>query len=235
MPRDFDVARQLDECRHAAERSAHRARRTAHCARDFLVFLAVALFVLPPAVRAQGGTIATEKIFEAVALRSGLTVCEIGAGDGELSLAAARLVGSEGRVYTSELGDERVKGLRDRVAASGLAHVTVVAGDPVKTNFPDGACDALFMRNVYHHFADPAAMNTSMAASLKPGARLAIVDFTPPGEEASRPADRGQDGMHGVSADSISRELAGAGFEAVATEAGTGRWFMVVVRKPGQS
>jgi ubiquinone/menaquinone biosynthesis C-methylase UbiE len=198
----------------------------------FMTFLAVALFVISSAVQAQGGSVATERIFEALGLGSGLTVCEIGAGNGELSLAAARLVGPEGRVYTSELGDERVKGLQDRVAPGGLPQVTVVAGDPVKTNFPEAACDALFMRNVYHHFADPAAMNASMAASLKPGGRLAIIDFTPPGEEASRPADRSRDGMHGISAESVSRELTAAGFEPVATEAGTGRWFMVVVRRP---
>jgi ubiquinone/menaquinone biosynthesis C-methylase UbiE len=199
----------------------------------FMTFLAVALFVISSAVQAQGGSVATEKIFEALGLRAGLAVCEIGAGDGELSLAAARLVGPEGRVYTSELGDERVKSLQDRVAASGLAQVTVVAGDPVKTNFPDGACGALFMRNVYHHFADPAAMNASIAAALQPGARLAVVDFAPPGEEAGRPADRSRDGTHGISAESVSRELAAAGFEPVATEAGAGRWFLVVVRKPG--
>ena len=226
MRRHVDVCRQVKQCRQAPGGSAHVAR-------GFLAFLAVALFVAPSAARSQGGTVATERIFEALGLASGLTACEIGAGNGELSLAAARLVGPEGRVYTSELGDERVKGLQDRVAAGALPQVTVVAGDPVKTNFPEAACDALFMRNVYHHFADPAAMNASMAASLKPGGRLAIVDFTPPVEEATRPADRSRDGMHGISADSVSRELAAAGFEPVATEAGTGRWFMVVVRRPG--
>jgi len=185
------------------------------------------------AVWAQGGSIATERIFDALGLQRGLTVCEIGAGNGDLSLAAARVVGPAGRVFTSELGDERVKALGERIASGGLAHVTVVAGDPVKTNFPDAACDALFMRNVYHHFADPAAMNVSMAAALKPGARLAIVDFTPPATEAERPSDRGRDGMHGVSSASVSRELQAADFEPVASETGTGRWFMVVVRKPG--
>jgi ubiquinone/menaquinone biosynthesis C-methylase UbiE len=180
----------------------------------------------------SGSSIDTDRIFEAIGVREGGTICEIGAGDGELSLAAARLVGPGGRIYTSELGDERVSKLQDKVAGSGLGHVTVVTGDSRRTNFPDGACDALFMRNVYHHFTDPGAMNASIAAALKPGARLAIVDFSPPGKEASTAADRGRDGMHGVTAETVVREMKEAGFEPVSSEEGAQRWFMVVSSKP---
>jgi predicted methyltransferase len=76
-------------------------------------------------------------------------------------------------------------------------------------------------------------MSASLAASLKPGGRLAIVDFTPPGAEATMPADRDQDAMHGVTPDSVRRELADAGFIAEKTETGSGRWFMVVAVRPG--
>lgn len=200
--------------------------------KERLAFVAVTLFV-PAALAAwQGGsTIRTERIFEAIGVREGITVCEMGAGDGELTIAAAKLVGPTGRVYTSELGEDRVKTLRDRTAASGLSHITVVDGDASKTNFPEAACDALFMRNVYHHFADPAAINRSIAASLKPGARVAVVDFTPPGEEASSPADRGKDGMHGVTPATVSRELAAAGLQPVTSETGSQRWFLVVMTR----
>jgi ubiquinone/menaquinone biosynthesis C-methylase UbiE len=192
----------------------------------------VTLFVTAAAAAGQGGsTIPTERIFEALAVGEGMTVCEMGAGDGELTIAAAKLVGSTGRVYTSELGDARVKTLRDRTAATGLPHITVVEGAAEKTNFPAGACDALFMRNVYHHFAEPAAINLSIAASLKPDGRLAVVDFTPPNKEAERAADRSKDGMHGISAASVSRELTAAGFEVVSSEAGGQRWFMVVAKR----
>lgn len=198
--------------------------------------LAVLLTLLIPAgaqAQQSGSTIATDRIFEAIGVREGSTVCEMGAGDGELSIGAAKLVGPDGRVYTSELGDERVKTLRDKVAASSLAHITVVAGDPVETNFPAAACDALFMRNVYHHFTDPARINASISAALKPGARLGIVDFSPSGgKEAERAANRAKNGTHGVSPESVARELEAAGFEAVSSELGTERWFMVVVAKP---
>jgi ubiquinone/menaquinone biosynthesis C-methylase UbiE len=182
--------------------------------------------------RQSDSTIRTARILEALDARRDLTVCEIGAGNGELTLEAARLVGPSGHIYTSEIGDDRVRSLRERVATSRLAQITVVTGDPVQTNFPPAACDALFMRNVYHHFADPAAMNASIAAALKPGGRVAVVDFTPPDDEASSPADRDNDGTHGVAQETVTRELQAAGFVPIATERGTGRWFMVVASKP---
>jgi ubiquinone/menaquinone biosynthesis C-methylase UbiE len=183
------------------------------------------------AAQRSSATIPTSRIFDAIGVRDGITVCEMGAGDGELSIAAARVVGSSGRVYTSELGDDRVKTLRDRTAASGLPRITVVEGDAVRTRFPDGACDALFMRNVYHHFADPAAINASIAAALKPGATIAVVDFAPPNKEAERAADRAKDGMHGVTPETVARELAAAGLEVVSTESGDERWFLVVAKR----
>lgn len=200
--------------------------------RRAIPFLLVTLLI-PLAAQQSGSTIPTERIFEAIGVREGVTVCEIGAGDGELSIAAARAVGTDGHVYTSELGEERVKALRAKIADSGHAHITVVPGDPVKTNFPDAGCDAIFMRNVYHHFADPDVMNASMVASLKPGGRLAVVDFTPSsGNEASRPEDRDNDRTHGVGPASVARELTAAGLEPVPAESGGDRWFMVVAAKP---
>lgn len=198
----------------------------------------IALFVIafvPAGVlvaqRTASGAIAPEKIFDAIGVKEGLTICEIGAGNGELTIAAAKLAGEGGRVYTSELGDDRVKALREKATASGLAQITVVAGDPSKTNFPEAACDALFMRNVYHHFANPEEINASIFASMKPGGRVAVIDFTPPGHEAPTPADRGKDGMHGIKPDTLSRELKAAGFEAVSSDMGDERWFIVVVAK----
>jgi ubiquinone/menaquinone biosynthesis C-methylase UbiE len=196
---------------------------------------AVLVTLLVPAMAAawqSGSSIAPEKIFEATGVREGSTVCEMGAGDGELTIAAARAVGGGGRVYSSELGDDRVKALRDKVSASGLPQITVVTGDAVKTNFPDAGCDALFMRNVYHHFSDPAKMDASIATSLKPGGRVAVVDFTPPDKEAERPEDRGKDGMHGVTPATVSRELKAAGLEPVSSETGAQRWFMIVSARP---
>ena len=198
---------------------------------------AAILFVtlaVPTAVSAQPGTRpepTAAQILAAIGVHEGSTVCEIGAGEGQMTLAAAHIVGAGGRVYSSELGDARVKKLQDRVAGSQIAHITVVAGDVASTNFPDAGCDALFMSDVYHHFSDPAAMNASIARALKPGGRAAVLDFTPPGKEAPRPAERGNDGMHGILPETVAREMKDAGLELVSTENGW-RWFLSVFSRP---
>lgn len=192
--------------------------------------LIVTLLVPAAASARQEGSITNERLLAALEVSEGATVCEMGAGDGGLSLAAAKMVGAGGRVYASELGDDRLKGLRAKT--QGDARVTVIAGDAMKTNFPDAACDAIFMRNVYHHFENPAAMNASIAAALKPRGRVVIVDFTPPpGNEAACPADRGKDGMHGVTPSSVTRELNDAGFRTAVPDVIAQRAFMVVMTR----
>ena len=194
--------------------------------------LALVTTFVTVAVLAQQA-VETQWIFDAIGVKEGATICEIGAGDGELTIQAAKLVGAGGKIYTSELGDDRLKALRRKVADSGLQQITVVDGSADRTNFPDTACDGVFMRNVYHHFADPATMNGSIRAALKPGGRLAIVDFSPPKDEAPTPAERSKDGMHGVKAETVAKEAVGVGFEAISTKPGNNRWFLVVVQKPG--
>jgi ubiquinone/menaquinone biosynthesis C-methylase UbiE len=191
---------------------------------------AILITVLAPASVTAQEAISASRIFDAIGAHEGATVCEIGAGDGELSIAAGRIVGPGGHVLASELGEARVKALRDKVAGSGLPQISVIAGDAAKTNFPDGGCDGLFLRNVYHHFPDPPTMTAAILAAVRPGGRVAVVDFTPP-KEASRPSDRGLDGMHGVRAETVAREMNQAGFETVSSEVSQ-RALMVVFTKP---
>jgi len=190
---------------------------------------AIALAAAPPRA---ASTFPPEKILEAIAVQPGGTVCEIGAGEGDTSIAIARLLGPAGRVFTSELGEKRLARLRSQVTASGLENITVVQGDSSKTNFPDGACDGAFMRDVYHHFVEPASIDKAIFNALKPGGRVAVIDFRPPGEEADQPSGRAKDGKHGVTPETVSRELQQAGLDPVSSEAPNQRWFMVVLSKP---
>jgi ubiquinone/menaquinone biosynthesis C-methylase UbiE len=192
----------------------------------------IAALLIPSAAAAQG-SLPTAQILEALAVPRGGTACEIGAGDGELSIAVAQQVGAQGHVYTSELGDERIDALQAKVSAAGRPQIHVMGGSPQRTNFPDAACDVLFMRNVYHHFDTPAVMNASMAAALRPGGRLVIADFTPE-REAATPADRDNDSTHGVTPATVRRELAAAGFSVTATRgdsAGGDRPFIVLATR----
>ncbi len=197
-----------------------------------LVMAALAYSPAPAAAQSRAEpNVEGSRIFQALGLKAGETVAEIGAGNGSLSLEAARLVGPQGKVYTTELGDSRVQALEGTVKKSGLSQITVVAGDPMKSNLPDNCCDAIFMRNVYHHFGDPPAMNASLLKSLKPGGRLAILDFTPPPGGETDPGHRGDDNHHGITPPTLEKELKAAGFEIVSSNL-QNRTVTVVARRP---
>jgi ubiquinone/menaquinone biosynthesis C-methylase UbiE len=162
-------------------------------------------------------------------------VADIGAGGGELTLELARVVGPTGRVTATELNADRVVGIRNAAATAGLSNVTVLDGHAIWTNLPDRCCDALVIRFVYHHFADPAAMNASLFQSVKPGGQVAVIDFPPKDKEGATPANRGDSETHGVTVPTVIRELRAAGFELVSQDvesAKDGRGFLVVMRRP---
>lgn len=132
-----------------------------------------------------------ERVIKALEIRAGSVVGEIGAGDGELTLAIAKAVGAAGRVFSNAFNKDRLADIAGAAEKAGLGNVATIEGRETETNFPDRCCDAIFMRNVYHHFTDPAAMNASLLKSLKPGGSLAVLDFGPPPRaESATPSGR---------------------------------------------
>ncbi|HET9371884.1 MAG TPA: methyltransferase domain-containing protein [Vicinamibacterales bacterium] len=200
-----------------------------------LVFVLLVTTTAHAQRQAAPAAASVEAIVEALAVPAGGTACEVGAGDGALSIAIAQKLGPAGAVLANELGEGKITALQRAVAASAGARITVVAAGDTTTNFPDGRCDAVVLKDVYHHLTDPAAVNRSILRALKPGGRIVVVDFTPPGEEAPTPADRGKDGMHGVHPATVERELKDAGFETVPDPAPREqRWFMVIMARPAR-
>jgi predicted methyltransferase len=199
--------------------------------RVVLAALVAAVAAVAP-VGSQGEAADPSRLIDALQLRPGSVIAEIGAGDGKLTLALAAHVGEGGRVFTTELGAERLERLREAVATSGLSQVEVLEAHERRTNLTDACCDAVLMRDVYHHFDDPAAMNASVFAALKPGGRVAVIDFGPSGQEADDASGRDRSGHHGVGRQTVSRELDTAGFTAVSGSTIGGRRFMVVAQKP---
>lgn len=192
-----------------------------------LLPLAAAVF----AQNAQENAADAARLIQALAIHEGSIVGEIGAGTGELTIAMAKAVGESGRVFSNELNKDRLKTIAAAAAKIGASNVTPVEGRELETNFADECCDAIFMRNVYHHFGDPAAMDASLFKSLKPGGRLAVIDFAPPGDEAATPDGRSKDGFHGVKAPTVERELKAAGFEIISADT-RNRDVFVVARRP---
>jgi ubiquinone/menaquinone biosynthesis C-methylase UbiE len=120
------------------------------------------------------------RLKQALALRAGMVVADVGAGKGQLTLALALSVGSAGHVFSSEIDPSRLRALREKVAEAGLGNVTVVDAKSSESGLPAGCCDAIVLRRVYHHVTDPAATNASLLRALRPGGLLAVIDIPPP-------------------------------------------------------
>jgi ubiquinone/menaquinone biosynthesis C-methylase UbiE len=181
--------------------------------------------------QAQDNTADVARLTEVLRVSPGQVLADIGAGpEALLTIPMAKAVGPAGKVYATDLG-QMLGRVRDSVERAGAMNVEIVEGQPSGTNLPENCCDGIFIRNVYHHFADPPAMNASLWRTLKPGGRLAVIDFRPRGSEAASPAGRDGGDQHGVSPETVSRELAQAGFRLISSEDRPDRWFIVVVEK----
>ena len=143
-------------------------------------------------------------------LKPGMTVADVGAGFGAWTMAFSRVVGPVGHVYASDIGEAQIAALRETVQREGLSNVTVVEGAVRSTNLPASCCDAILVRDAYHHFTEPADMVQSLSASLKSGGRLAVIDFPPRSNSnvpSGVPADRAG---HGVPPEIVQREASAA-------------------------
>jgi len=196
----------------------------------FVTALAAAAFL--HAQSATESVADAERLVKALQIGIGQTVGELGAGDGRLTVAIAKVVGDSGRVYSNELGATSLDAIRAAAASAALRNVVVVEGSPTETRLPDACCDAIFMRDVYHHFSDPPRMNASILRALKAGGRLAIIDFTPPPHGENPPGRRAEDNHHGVTPATLERELKDAGFEVLSSTEIAWRTFMIVARRP---
>jgi precorrin-6B methylase 2 len=143
-------------------------------------------------------------------LRPGMTVADVGAGFGAWTVRFARLVGPSGHVYATDIGAAQIAALRDYAAKEGLTNVTVVEGAVDRTNLPAACCDAILIRDAYHHLTQPADIVRSLAAALKPGGRLAVIDF-PPRPNTEVPAGVPEDRRgHGVPPEVVQGEVSAA-------------------------
>ena len=170
--------------------------------------------------------------------KAGQAIADVGAGEGEIGFAAAGIVGNAGKVYVTELDKQKVSALENEAKRRKLANVVVIEAAEKTTKLPDGCCDAIILRHVYHHFTKPVEMDASLLRSLKPGGLLAVIEF-PPNKSLTEsapvndvPKNRGG---HGIPKKILVEELTAAGFVAEKT---MDDWlendYLVMFRKPKQ-
>ena len=114
------------------------------------------------------------RIIEALALRPGMTVADIGAGTGYFSMRLANLPGVS--VFAADVEPAMLDYLRQRAAREHLTNVTPVRAAATSPNLPEPV-DVVLVVDTYHHLPNRPVYFRDLRKSLKPGGRVAIVDF----------------------------------------------------------
>ena len=179
---------------------------------------AVAGVVLLLATTGRATESEIDHLADILELKPGSLVADVGAGSGEVSIAIATRVRPYGIVYATEIDPMLLERIRGAAQKGNADNVVVIAAAEHDTGLPPSCCDAIFLREVYHHLTDPIGIDRALYRAMRPGARLAIIDYEPterPGERASAGVPEQNRGGHGVPQRLVAEELTKSGFELV--------------------
>ena len=118
-----------------------------------------------------------EQMLDALGLRAGQTVADVGAGVGYLTLRIAKRIGPSAKVYGVDVQREMLVRLRKNAAKAKLSNVEPVLGTENDPRLPPGQIDLILMVDVYHELSQPQAMLQNMKKALSPDGRLVLVEY----------------------------------------------------------
>lgn len=144
-----------------------------------------------------------DRVMDLLGIVPGKVVADIGAGSGWFTVRAAARVGADGAVYAEDINPAAIDYITQRAAREKLSNVRPVLGSVEDTKLPAQSVDAVLILKTYHEFAHPVPLMEKVRLSLKPGAKIGIIDRNGDGTD------------HGVMPDVVEREMAQAGFKRV--------------------
>ncbi len=118
-----------------------------------------------------------DTVMALLGLRAGMHVADIGAGSGYYVARMARRVGDAGVVYGEDIMPRYLRYLRERVDRDELTNVRLALGEPHDPRLPIASLDLVTMIHMYHEIEQPFGLLTNLVPSLRPGARIAILDM----------------------------------------------------------
>jgi len=118
-----------------------------------------------------------EGALDAIGLKPGMTVAEVGAGTGYVALRMARRVSPGGKVYANDLQPEMLGLLRNNAAKAGITNVETVLGNETDPKLPACQIDLIILVDVYHEFSQPQKMLQGIRRALKSDGRLVQLEY----------------------------------------------------------
>jgi ubiquinone/menaquinone biosynthesis C-methylase UbiE len=147
-----------------------------------------------------------EDVMDRAGIRPGMTVADIGAGEGYYTIRLAARVGMKGRVLAQDIVPEVRDALAERVNRERLDNVSVKLGEPADPKLPPASFDRVLMVHMYHEIGEPYEFLWNLRPALKPGGQVIVVD-------ADRPTQN-----HGTPPALLRCEFAAVGYQLVRIE-----------------
>jgi SAM-dependent methyltransferase len=164
-------------------------------------------------------------VLNALDLKPGMTVADIGAGTGYYAWRIAQRIGAAGTVYAVDVQPEMIKALERQMSRRGAANVKAVTGTPANPKLPRNSLDLALMVDVYHEFEQPYEMLAAIVAALKPGGRVAFVEFR--GNDPKVPIKP----LHTMTEEQVRREAGAHALEWIRTTRDLPWQHVIVFRK----
>ena len=120
-------------------------------------------------------------------IEPGMTVADIGAGEGYYTTRLAPAVGRKGRVLAEDIDRAALARLGDRVTRERLDNISIKQGDEADPRLPAGSFDRVFLVHMYHEVREPYAFLWHLRPSLRPGGQVIVVDIDRPTAEHGIP------------------------------------------------
>jgi len=117
------------------------------------------------------------KALDLIGIQPGMTVADVGAGTGYMTLRIARRAGPEGKVYANDIQPEMLEKLSENARRANLNNIETVLGSEGDAKLPAGKMDLVILVDVYHEFSRPQEMLQSIRRALKPDGRLVLMEY----------------------------------------------------------
>ncbi|HVO79725.1 MAG TPA: class I SAM-dependent methyltransferase [Terriglobales bacterium] len=140
------------------------------------------------------------RVMDILGITRGKIVADIGAGSGWFTVLAAERVGNTGTVYAVDINPAAIRYIERRIKTEDFRNVKTILSKSDNPLLPKDAVDSVLLLKTYHEVEKPVALLRNLRASLKPGARIGVIDRNGNGED------------HGVGQDVVIREAAEAGY-----------------------
>jgi len=150
-------------------------------------------------------------VIDAMRLRGGEVVADLGAGSGYFTFRLAAKVGKTGKVLAVEIQDEMLAALRRRATDLGVTNVEEVKGSETDPKLPASGVDMVLLVDVYHELAYPFEVMTKVREALKPGGRVVFVEYRK--EDPRVPIKE----VHKMSVEQLAKEMKVVGLAHVQT------------------